>query len=130
MSTLRAYADSTFVSTPGLVVKGSLGFTFYSKSELLRLVTRGGQAPDPLFTLTPAGTTVGLLSSARAMYVRRYIEHDAEYVARGRIRPYVALKAGTLVRQGREWRLLERVNATGSTGPIDSTTTGHSWECR
>jgi hypothetical protein len=130
MTDLRTYADSTFVSTPDLVVKGSAGFTFRSKSDLLRLVEGAGQKPDTGFSIRAASTSVALFSPSRAMYVRRYVEEDADFVARGRVRPYVAMEAGTLVRGANGWRLRERVNSTGSTGPIDATTSVRRWECR
>ena len=130
LADLRAYADSTFVSTPDLVVKGSSGFTFRSKADLLRLVEGSGQKPDTAFSILAASTSVALLSTGRAMFVRRYVEQDADFVARGRVRPYVAMEAGTLVRIANGWRLQERVNATGSSGPIDNTTSVRKWECR
>lgn len=128
--TLRAYADATFANAPGLVVMGSSGFTFRSIAEFMRLVESAGHQADSAFSAHTVHASVALVAPDRALYVRRFAELDAAFVARGRTLPYLVLEAGTLVRQANGWRILERVNATGNSGPTDSTTSVVAWECR
>jgi hypothetical protein len=127
---LQAYADATFADAPGLAVMGSSGFTFRSIDEFMRLVASAGYQADSTFTVQTLHASVALVTPDRALYVRRFAELDASYVARGRTAPYLVLEAGTLVRYPMGWRMLERVTPTGNSGPTDSTTAVVQWECR
>ncbi len=132
-SAFRRFADTTFSDSVDYVMKGSGTSTFYSRSTFVDSMNRipADTTPDRHFEWRPAGTSVGLMSSTRALYVRRYMEIDSASVARGMTRVYSGMEAGTLVRTAAGWRQLERVNSTGSLGMIDSATSRvRPWQCR
>jgi hypothetical protein len=127
------FADTTFSDSADYVVKGSGTFVFFSRRTFVDSVNRipADTTPDRHFEFRPAGTSVGIMSSTRALYVRRYMEIDSASVARGMTRVYAGMEAGTLVRTPVGWRQLERVNSTGSLGVIDSVTSRvRPWQCR
>lgn len=127
------FADTTFSDSTDFVFKTSGSNVFFSRRAFVDSINRipSDTIPDRHFVFRAAGTSVGLMSSTRALYVRRYVEIDSATVARGMTRVYSGMDAGTLVRTHQGWRLLERVNSTGSLGMIDTTTSRvRPWQCR
>lgn len=130
---MRQYHEEFYSDSAALVIKGSNNWFFHSRTALIDSLSRTPSelAPDRFFEYRPVATSVALITSRRALFVQRYLEIDSATVARGMTRVYSGMKAGTVVHTVGGWRLLERVNSTGSLGTIDSTTSRvRAWQCR
>ncbi len=127
---LRAYAESAFVADSGLVLREGSGRVVYSVADFLGPLKPSDVTADGSYRATDEGTDVALISSTRALYLRRELELDSAYYARGQVRPHGGILAGNLVRTPRGWRIREQVLVGFDLDTLDQLSRAPRWRCR
>lgn len=130
MEGLRAYAESAYVADSGLVLREYNGRVVYSVAEFLAPLKPSDLTADRAYRATDEGTDVAVISSTRALFMRRDLELDSAYFARGQVRPHGGIQAGNLVRTLRGWRIREHVIVGFDLDTLDQLRRAPRWRCR